>query len=99
MNQGKLEVIKQEMARVNIGILGYQWTKNVLEWVNLTQMTINSHLCLHISIPSLEVFGRLDFKRVVITNPVMKDQWITINNLRVNKIILRFGIWRHTEII
>ena len=24
MNQGKLEVIKQEMARVNIGILGYQ---------------------------------------------------------------------------
>ena len=26
MNQGKLEVVKQEMARVNIDILG-QWTK------------------------------------------------------------------------
>ena len=36
MNQGKLEVVKQEMARVNIDILGI----NGLEWVNLIQMTI-----------------------------------------------------------
>ena len=38
MKQGKLEVVKQEMARVNINILGIsepKWTK----WVNLTQMT------------------------------------------------------------
>ena len=41
MNQGKLEVVKQEMARVNVDILGIseiKWT----EWVNLTQMTILS---------------------------------------------------------
>ena len=38
MNQGKLEVVKQEMARVNIDILGISG----LEWVNLTQMTIIS---------------------------------------------------------
>ena len=41
MNQGKLEVVKQEMARVNVDILGIselKWT----EWVNLTQMTIIS---------------------------------------------------------
>ena len=41
MNQGKLEVIKQEMERVNIDILGIsklKWT----EWVNLIQMTIIS---------------------------------------------------------
>ena len=41
MNQGKLEVVKQEMARVNIKILGIsklKWT----EQVNLTQMTIIS---------------------------------------------------------
>ena len=40
MNQGKLEVVKQEMARVNINILGIselKWTGNK---VNLTQMTI-----------------------------------------------------------
>ena len=41
MNQGKLEVVKQEMARVNIDILGISKLKG-LEWVNLTQMTITS---------------------------------------------------------
>jgi len=41
MNQGKLEVVKQEMARVNVDVLGIselKWTG----WVNLTQMTIVS---------------------------------------------------------
>ena len=40
-NQGKSEGVKQEMARVNVHILGIielKWT----EWVNLTQMTIIS---------------------------------------------------------
>ena len=41
MNQGKLEVVKQEMARVNVDILGIS-ELNGLEWVNLTQMTIGS---------------------------------------------------------
>ena len=37
----QMEVVKQEMARVNVDILGIseiKWT----EWVNLTQMTILS---------------------------------------------------------
>ena len=41
MNQGKLEVVKQEMARVNVNNLGI----SKLKWtgmVNLTQMTIIS---------------------------------------------------------
>ena len=41
MNQGKLEVVKQEMARVNVDILGIS-ELNGLEWVNFTQMTIIS---------------------------------------------------------
>ena len=41
MNQCKLEVVKQEMARVNIDNLGIS-EPNGLEWVNLTQMTIIS---------------------------------------------------------
>ena len=41
MNQGKLEVIKQEMIRVNVDILGIS-KLNGLEWANLTQMTIIS---------------------------------------------------------
>ena len=39
MNQGKLEVDKQEMARVNVDILGIS-ELNGLEWVNLTHMSI-----------------------------------------------------------
>ena len=39
MNQGKLGVVKQEMARVNTDILG---TKNGQEWANIIQMTIIS---------------------------------------------------------
>ena len=41
MNQGKLEVVKQEMARVNVDILAI----SKLKWtgmVNLTQITIIS---------------------------------------------------------
>ena len=41
INQGKLEMVKQEMARVNINILGIRelkWTG----WMNLIQMTIIS---------------------------------------------------------
>ena len=41
INQGKLEVVKQEMARMNINILGISELSG-LEWVNLIQMTIVS---------------------------------------------------------
>ena len=41
MNQGMLEVVKQEMARVSIQILGISKLKWI-GWVNLTQMTIIS---------------------------------------------------------
>ena len=41
MNQGKLEVVKQEMVRLNIDILG-SVDHNRWEWVNLIQMTIVS---------------------------------------------------------
>ena len=42
MNQGKWEVVKQEMASMNniSGINELKWTR--LDWVTLTQMTIMS---------------------------------------------------------
>ena len=40
MNQGKLEVVKQEMVKVNVDILGISELK--LECVTLAQMTIIS---------------------------------------------------------
>ena len=39
MNQGKLEVVKQEMARVNIDILGI----SKLKWTGMVYL-INGHL-------------------------------------------------------
>ena len=38
-NRGKLEVVKQEIARVNIDILGIS-ELNGQEWANLVQMTV-----------------------------------------------------------
>ena len=39
MNQGKLEVVKQEMARVNINILGII----ELKWTRMGEFNSNSH--------------------------------------------------------
>ena len=39
MNQGKLEVVKQEMARVNINILGI----NELKWTRMGKFNSDDH--------------------------------------------------------
>ena len=39
MNQGKLEVVKQEMARVNINILGIR----ELRWTGMVQFNSDDH--------------------------------------------------------
>ena len=39
MNQGKLEVIKQEMARVNINSLGI----NKLKWTRMGKFNLDDH--------------------------------------------------------
>ena len=39
MNQGKLEVVKQEMARVNIDILGI----NELKWTGVGEFNSDDH--------------------------------------------------------
>ena len=42
MNQGKLEVIKQEMASVNIGILGI----SELKWTGISEFNSDDH-CIY----------------------------------------------------
>ena len=39
MNQGKLEVVKQEMARVNVNILGI----NELKWTGMGKFNSDDH--------------------------------------------------------
>ena len=42
MHQGKLEVIKQEMARVNIGIVGI----SELKWMGMGEFNSDDHYLL-----------------------------------------------------
>ena len=42
MNQGKLEVVKQEMARVNVDILGI----SELKWTGMGEFNSDDHLLL-----------------------------------------------------
>ena len=54
MNQGKLEVVKQEMARVNINILGI----SELKWTELGEFNSDDHFiyyCGHKSLRRDEV--------------------------------------------
>ena len=39
MNQGKLEVVKQEMARVNVDILGI----SALKWTGMGEFNLDDH--------------------------------------------------------
>ena len=42
MNQGKLEVVKQEMAKVNVNILGIR----ELKWTGMGELNSDDHLYL-----------------------------------------------------
>ena len=50
MNQGKLEVAKQEMARVNIDILGI----NKLKWTGMGEFNSDDHYIYYCGQESIE---------------------------------------------
>ena len=50
MNQGKLEVVKQEMARVNIDILG----SSELEWTGIGKFNSDDHYIYYLGKNPLE---------------------------------------------
>ena len=53
MNQGKLEVIKQEMARMNIGILGIR----ELKWTGMGEFNSEDHYIYYCGQESLRRNG------------------------------------------
>ena len=53
MNQGKLEVVKQEMARVNINILGI----SKLKWTEMGEFNSNDHYIYYCEQESLRRNG------------------------------------------
>ena len=53
MNQGKLEVVKQEMARVNIDILGI----SELKWIGISEFNSDDHYIYYCGQESLRRNG------------------------------------------
>ena len=53
MNQGKLEVVKQEMARVNIDILGI----SELKWTGMGEFNSDDHYIYYCGQESLRRYG------------------------------------------
>ena len=53
MNQGKLEVVKQEMARVNVGILGF----SELKWIGMGKFNSDDHYIYYCGQESLRRNG------------------------------------------
>ena len=53
MNQGKLEMVKQEMARLNIGILGI----SELKWTGMVECNSDDHYIYHCGQESLRRNG------------------------------------------
>ena len=53
INQGKFEVVKQEMARVNIGILGIR----ELKWTGMGEFNSDDHCIYYCGQESLEEMG------------------------------------------
>ena len=53
MNQGKLEVVKQEMARVNVDILGI----SELKWTRMGELNSDDHYIYSCGQESLRRYG------------------------------------------
>ena len=77
MNQGKLEVVKQEMTRVNINILGI----SELRWTRIGEFNSDNHYIYHC--------GQESLRRNEVVIIVNKRVWSTVHgcNLKNNRII------------
>ena len=53
VNQGKLEVVKQEMARVNVDILGI----SKLKWTGMSEFNSDDHYIYYCGQESLRING------------------------------------------
>ena len=67
MNQGKLEVVKKEMARVNIGILGI----SELKWTGLDEFNSDNHYIYYCGQESLRRNGLALIVNKTVRNTVL----------------------------
>ena len=73
MNQGKLEVVKQEMARVNIDILGISKVK----WTGMGEFNSNDHYIYYC--------GQESLRRNGVSMIVNKRAWNAVHGCKLKK--------------
>jgi len=81
MNQGKLDMVKQEMARVNINILGI----SELKWTGMDEFNLDDHYIYYC--------GRESLKRnrvVLIVNKRVQNAVLGCNLKNDRMILVRF---------
>ena len=77
MNQGKLEVVKKEMARVNVNILGI----SELKWTGMGEFNSDDHYIYYCGQKSLRRIAIIVNKRVrnaVLGCNLKKDRMISV---------------------
>ena len=67
MNQGKLEAVKQEMARVNVNILGI----SKLKWTGMGEFNSDDHYIYYCGQESLRRNGRTNMVNKTVQNAVL----------------------------
>ena len=68
MNQGKLEVVKQEMARVNINILGL----SNLKWTGMGEFNSDDHYIYYCGQESLRTKG----VAIMVKKSLKRSTWV-----------------------
>ena len=81
MNQGKLEVVKQEMARVNINILGI----SELKWIRMGELNSDDHYIYYCGQESLRRNGG-----AIIVNKGVRNAVLAYNLQSDRMISVRF---------
>ena len=81
MNQGKLEVVKQEMARVNVNILG----NSKLKWTGMGEFNSDDHYIYYYGQESLRRNGV-----VIIVNKRVRNSVLGCNLKNDRMISVRF---------
>ena len=81
MNQGKLEVVKQEMARVNIDILGI----SELKWTGMGEFNSDAHYIYYCRQESLRRNGVAIMVNKIVRNAVLACITIAYNCYSIYK--------------
>ena len=68
MNQGKLEVAKQEMARLNIGILGI----SELKWMGMGEFNSDDHYIYYCG----QEFLRKNAVALIVNKSLKRSTWM-----------------------